>query len=47
MILNASRFLNQFDDIASAISNNDAAEQLNAAKLSLLATISEQEHRAT
>jgi transposase InsO family protein len=49
---NAKRYLKpditlkQLDDIARAISDNDAAKQLNEAKLKLYNTIFEQKHRA-
>jgi hypothetical protein len=38
--------LKQLDDMATAISDNDAAKQLNEAKLKLYKTIFEQKHRA-
>ena len=38
--------LKQLDDIVCAISDNDAAKQLNEAKRKLFKTIFEQEHRA-
>lgn len=43
--LKPGRTLQQLDDIATAISDNDAAKHLNAAKLNLYQTIFEQKHR--
>jgi len=44
--LKSGSLLKQLDDLAIAISDNDAAKQLNEAKLKLYKTIFEQKHRA-
>jgi transposase InsO family protein len=43
--LKPGKTLQQLDDIATALSDNDAAKHLNAAKLTLYQTIFEQKHR--